>query len=657
MRKIRNVTLLLFVALLFCVRAFALSSADVPARPFTPKDPILPLAKIVPGMKGEVRTVVSGRKIVSFPVKILGVVPRTEAPRNLILIRGEGPLMESVGIAQGMSGSPLYVGGRLVGAIGYGWPFSDKKLGLVTPIEEMIKVLDWRDRIPPFTPAPRVNDEPISADAKPTPKPDAKQPLPQTSADQKIPPVEEVSGDLVTALQRGALTPLAAPLFTSGISERMASKMGEALGRPVLPLGGATLARVAPLDGKLPLPGASIGGALAWGDISVGAIGTLTAVGSDGRFLGFGHPFIGRGAATFPLMESTVVHVIPGLEMAFKLGYLGDIVGIVTQDRAQGIGGRLGQLAPAASCTLRFNDIDAKKATTRRFQMVQDPFLLSQISSLAITGSVEDLWGRKGQGTARITTRFIGPGLPSGGWSRTNMFYSEKDLTGEILKEFSLLAGLMALNPFQEIRPIGMEINVEITENPRVLYVQRIDVPKKSFYKPGDKLEVTVTFRGWRKQPFMKKFELIVPSRMVGMGEILVRGGGIEEEPSDALAMGWRAIGTMPELLGELDARETNDQVVVEIRGQEALPTKGKKAPTPEDVMEDKLHAQLREEKLKDGSMRILRTNYYVYGLLRKLVQIGDPEEDKKHPQPAQSADVEPDDEGEEPDSFTGSGR
>ena len=94
--------------------------------------------------------------------------------------------------------------------------------------------------------------------------------------------------------------------------------------------------------------------------------------------------------------------------------------------------------------------------------------------------------------------------------------------------------------------------------------------------------------------------------------------------------MVWRAISTLPELLGELDAKETNDQIVIEIRGQEELPQKGKKGPSPEDVMEDKLQAQLRLEKLKNGSMRVVRTNYYVYGLLRKLVQIGDPNEDRK---------------------------
>ena len=88
MKKMKNATLLLLaVLLLLCTPAFALSSGDITVRPFVPKDPILPLAKVVPGMKAEVRTVVSGTKIISVPVKILGIVPRKETPRNLILIQ------------------------------------------------------------------------------------------------------------------------------------------------------------------------------------------------------------------------------------------------------------------------------------------------------------------------------------------------------------------------------------------------------------------------------------------------------------------------------------------------------------------------------------------------------------------------------------------
>ena len=102
---------------------------------------LYPLEAVHPGQKGEARTVIRGEEIVTFPVEILSILPRKGSPSNLILVRADGPVIEKTGgIAAGMSGSPVFIDGRLVGAIGYGWNFSDHRLGLVTPIEDMRKV-------------------------------------------------------------------------------------------------------------------------------------------------------------------------------------------------------------------------------------------------------------------------------------------------------------------------------------------------------------------------------------------------------------------------------------------------------------------------------------------------------------------------------------
>ena len=106
-------------------------------------------------MKGEVHTVVKGIEVVSVPAEVLSVVPQSDHPKQLILIRTSGPLVERIGgIAAGMSGSPFFINGKLVGAIGYGWEFSDHRLGLVTPIEEMASVLDWPESSRHLAPSP-----------------------------------------------------------------------------------------------------------------------------------------------------------------------------------------------------------------------------------------------------------------------------------------------------------------------------------------------------------------------------------------------------------------------------------------------------------------------------------------------------------------------
>jgi hypothetical protein len=332
----------------------------------------------------------------------------------------------------------------------------------------------------------------------------------------------------------------------------------------------------------------AIGAALAWGDVEVSAIGTMTAIDKDGRFVAFGHPFFSSGTTSAALMDATISRVIPGVEHPFKLGYTGDITGIITQDRPQGIGGRTGVFAPAASCTVNFTDVDAGRSFQRRFQMVQDKFMFTQISSYAIVGLAENLWGRSGAGSAKITSTFAGGALIDG-WKRTNVFVSEKDVTKDMLQEFNLLTQIMAVNQFQELRPFGIDVAIEVTQEPRVIYIEDVVVPKGPFH-PGERVSFDITLRPWRKAPFVRSYSLVVPENVAGICQLLVRGGGIAEEGAEYLEAGWRSISSLPVLLREIDAKETNDQIVLELRGEESLADRIKNARSaePEDLMNDK---------------------------------------------------------------------
>jgi hypothetical protein len=104
----------------------------------------LPSGSLREGAIGVAYTVVKGNEVVSFPVKVLSVMPSARSPRNLILVRASGPVIENTGgIAAGMSGSPVFIDGKLIGAIGYGWSFSEHQMGLVTPIEDMAEIWNW----------------------------------------------------------------------------------------------------------------------------------------------------------------------------------------------------------------------------------------------------------------------------------------------------------------------------------------------------------------------------------------------------------------------------------------------------------------------------------------------------------------------------------
>jgi hypothetical protein len=595
-------------------------------KPFIPIDPIIPLQEVKTGMKGVCRTVVRGNEIVSFPVEILDVIPRAGTPKNFILIRASGKIIDdSGGIAAGMSGSPLYIDGRLAGAIGYAWRFSRHDMGLVTPIEDMMEVWNYPERIPSFDPAPIVPEKPkgpasgdISERWLRLVSPDLAS-RGVKSADRSA----DVSG-VDFEEQPDSIDDLNGYVFVGGLSERMTERVGEIMGKKALPFGGGSEAngqKKAKLGAKL-VPGMAIGASLAWGDVEVSVIGTLSAVAEDGRFVAFAHPFVNFGPTAAVVTEATISRVIPGMETPFKFGYTGDIIGIITQDRPQGLGGRAGVFAPAASCTLNLRDVDAGRSFKRSFQMVQDKFQFSEITSYAIVGLVENLWGRSGAGSAKVTATFSGGALPEG-WKRTNVFFSEKDVAKDMLKEFNLLTQIFAVNQFQELRPFGIDVDVEITEEPRVIFIEDVTAPSGPF-RPGERVSFDITLRPWRKAPFVRSYSLVIPKNVSGICELLVRGGGIAEEGAEYLEAGWRSISSLPILLDEIDAKETNDQMVLEFRGQETLENQIKKARNaePEDLMNDKLKSEIRSEKMKEGSMRVIRTNYYVDGLINRLLKI-----------------------------------
>ncbi|MDO5563013.1 MAG: SpoIVB peptidase S55 domain-containing protein [Synergistaceae bacterium] len=584
-----------------CILMFtSAASADVKRGvKFVPNVPILPLVQLKPGMTGEVHTVLNGTKIIKFGIKIVGVVPRKSSPKNLILFRiTDKKINDSGGVAAGMSGSPLYVNGKLIGALGYSWSFSDRSLGLATPIEEMAKAFDWPDDVPGVSPSEIPSPDPVSIDIE----------------------SDESKKDATVSKD---IKPLAMPLLVDGISSRIAKKLSERLGQPLVPLGAASGANTAVSTGPALKPGAAMGVALSWGDVQTGGIGTLSAVDKTGRFLAFAHPMMDRGAVAYSLTRASIIQIIPSANHSFKLGYMGDIIGTVTQDRPEAIGGKFGQYPPASSYSVRFSDIDTGKKYLKRFQTVSDQFIGPTIGTMGILGVIDNLWGRSGEGTAKIKYRFSG-GNMNKGWERTNIFFSDKDLIKSLLEEFDDLSNIFSLNQFREIRPYGVDVDVEITREPKVMFIEGLEiVDKKKTYSPGDKVVVDVTLRKWRKQPERKRIALTVPENAFGFCEIVVRGGCVDSPKPDALMKNLRSIVKFDELLKKLSAGESNNQLIVKIDGPEKKnKKKSNKTAFPEDLVDSKLNSEIKSEQINSNKLKVYNTDYYVDGKLKKYIKI-----------------------------------
>jgi len=656
MKKTLGLTVVILTLFIF------LNAADMAeARAFVPTDPIMPVDQVKAGMKAEVHTVLSGTKISSFGVTVIGIVPRKSYPKNLILIRvDDSSIRNNGGVAAGMSGSPVYIGKRLIGAFAYSWSFADRSLGLVTPIEDMIKAMNWPDKLPAFNNPVKITSDDAQIKDKDKKLPGFN-PLDISSSDKdgnKAAPGIDISKD-ISFLSTAELVPMSMTLQADGLSDSQIKKLEKKFGMDIAPIGASLQSSASEADlSKRLKPGAAVGVSLMWGDVTMGGIGTLTAVDKDGRFLAFGHPMMERGAVAYPLTQAKIIKVIPSLMHSFKLGYQGTMIGLVTQDRSEAIGGYFGKLPAAISYGVRFNDVDDNKTTVKRFQTIADPYMALELGVSGLLSVINNEWSRKGEGTMMVTYRISGGGLKRS-WEGRNIFFSDDNLSESLEKKFNDMAKIFALNRFNAITPLGIDLDVEVTRSPRLVFIEKLEIEnEKDFYSPGDEIDLKVTLRPWRLSQVVKNIKLKVPKKSTGICEIDVRAGGIEPNKEEAVIKGLRAITSLESLLNELSVQECNNQVIAEIGGPE-LPNKNKKSEKKEGQEEEtknsgkisekkpnnkaketdkekedddndlptiftdtRLLSEVRAERIKEGSLQIIDTNFYVKGILRKFIKI-----------------------------------
>src|SRR5262245_23107002 len=311
-----------------------------------PTSPIMPISEVKPGMTGVGRTVFQGAELKDFKVHILGVLRNIQGPgRNLILARLEGGPLAETGVAAGMSGSPVYIDGRLIGAVSYSiGAFPKEPIAGITPIEEMKDATQMSARRPTTQVALELPVTPESLVTAMTASLGHASPFAARTADLQAVGVSAASG---AELGR-ALRPIATPLIMSGFEPEAIALftrlLGEAGFTPMAGGGFGSAQGLPALKGPL-REGDAVGVSLVGGDLEMGATGTVTHIDGD-RVYAFGHPFFSVGPAQFPMTRAYVYGILPSLASSFKIATMGDVIGTIRQDRATAIAGTLGG-APA----------------------------------------------------------------------------------------------------------------------------------------------------------------------------------------------------------------------------------------------------------------------------------------------------------------------
>src|SRR5579864_9042360 len=496
----------------------ALGLALLPAAgPSAAAPAIIPADAIAVGMKGVGKTVIIGTSVVTFDVRVLGILHNAGPAGDLVLFRASGPVIQSVGgIAAGMSGSPIYLQGKLAGALAYTFQASDPMVGLFTPIEDMLRLLPHaQSRVPAGPPVYAI--APMRLDGRTI----RRVVVPALSVRAGPRP----SGRTVRAVPDDTLiaAPAVTPLFVSGVGAAGLETLTNLLG----PMGLAPVAGGSEADvpASLPLePGSAIGVALLKGDIAAYAIGTMTYRDGD-RMLAFGHPFTGIGPASYLLMNATIFQVVQGQQQNIKIGAVGAPVGIVSQDRPAGIGGTIGVLPRMFGVHVHVRDADSGADHTYNFQVIPNTEIAPIVVQVGSQGAIERALNRSGQGTAMVRLALYGRGL-SKPVVRENMFYGSIGIAGRALAELPQAMNLLFDNDFKDVGPTSVDLDVRVTSAQETATIVEAEGPHDPV-APGDTVHVRVTVRPFRAAPTTQDIALTIPANAIsGPATLVVRAGG-----------------------------------------------------------------------------------------------------------------------------------
>ena len=462
----------------------ALSSGGSAALAQTPPAPaILPLSQIHAGMTGYGLTVVHGTTIERFDVKILGTLQGGPAS-DLILFRATGPVVQSAGgTASGMSGSPIYVNGRIVGALSYGYHFAgpDADLSLATPIAEMLRALSPAQP-QTETGRPRVYR---AASSIRTPRGPIDRVLVMDS------PADAAAYNGHPLPRIAAAAPVTVPMFASGMTRPAMRVLAEALQRyNVVPLqgyGGHREFPAPPVE-----PGSSLGVELVRGDTEVGAIGTVTYRRGN-VILAFGHPLLNAGAASMLLTSAWIDTVVRSLDFPFKEGSIGSLVGSLTQDRGVGIAGIVGPLPRTFGIRVRVRDDERGAVRTLGAQVVRRPDLAEGLVPTTVLSLVQKALDRVAGGSAAVRIALRARGL-SQEVVREDLAYDTGDIATAAVLDVPAATQLLFGNFFKNLDPIDMTVDVAVMSRPNTALLVEAR-PNARTVAPGDRVRVTVSVR------------------------------------------------------------------------------------------------------------------------------------------------------------------
>jgi len=506
------------------------------------RDPrFFPLEDLRAGMKGTARTVFSGTEPEEFGVEILGVLPGYPAPRQTAIIaRLSGANAEKTGVFAGMSGSPVFIDNKLVGAIAFAFPFAKEPIAGITPIQQMIDVFERGSADAGRRPSePRAVSfaQLAAAEWKPT------LPKPSVGSTALLAPVSE--GSRLLPLMGQQMMPIATPLVFGGISqESLAMFAPQLMAGGLLPVSGvggsAGITPLAKANEKTLTPGTSVSVQLVRGDYSIAASGTVTFRDGD-RIYAFGHPFLSLGASDMPMSETAVVTVISNLNNSFKLSVPGAMMGSISQDRSSGVFGQLGQAPKMIPVKINLHT-SRDRTESYSYEIANDSFLTPLLLNITVFNTITSSERALGDSTITIKGAIDIKGHePIEVDRRFSAGNSPILAAGSVAGPISSLLG----SGFDDVQIQGVNLDISSTDTKYAGTLERIALSKTEAHR-GEKIEIQAYVRTESGKQFVQRIPVQIPEDATpGQLLVFVGDGGALQEGSAARAF-------VPQDLGQL---------------------------------------------------------------------------------------------------------
>ena len=547
--------LLLFVLVILTTTVSLCAAIELDSREF------MLVEEIQPGMKGHGLTVFTGTQIDTFQVEILGIERNAWAQKDLIWGRLQGGPLADTGVIAGMSGSPVYIDGRLIGAVGYGFGFTKEPLAGITPIAQMFEALERQQGNRPESPGqnrqgkmnlfPEFDFGPGLALGEVGVGLDPGTDLafgawwgfsaePGSAADHKV-------------------VPLATPLMISGMDRdafEMIAPTFKRLGFLPLEAGGGSGSASASPELEA---GAGVGVQFVRGDLNIAGVGTLTyRKGAD--ILAFGHRMYHLGEVEVPMTTVDVHFVVPTLIGSFKFASPIDVVGTLTQDRLAAVAGIVGQVPNMLPVSVKLEESGTLKEFS--YEIMRSPFFSAGLAGTTVFNSIASVGKMFGDYVIGIKVEADLEGHPTPGVENV---FSGMMAPFEAAQTTAQMVSLLVSNDFEraKIKNISVEISLLEKRKSAVLEALRVD---RGAIRPGGQLEVALSIRPHLEDTVIKLISLQVPEEVPeGLLELRAYDANtayaMERQPGST----WFRPRNMAELIGLLEELPRNNEVVVDL--------------------------------------------------------------------------------------------